>query len=86
MICRPRRRSPAIQAHKPIAELSVVLGAWFAVMQHGHNVAARKEILSKGSGLLRALCVNQRPDDLAFSDLNCQVVQLAHRSLAYTLD
>lgn len=54
-------------------------------MQHGHHVAAREEILSKGSGLLGALCVDQRSDDLVFADLNCQVVQLAHAFLAYTL-
>ena len=55
-------------------------------MQHCHHVAAREEILPKGSGLLGTVCMNQRPDDLVLGDLNCQVEQLAHAFLAYTLD
>ena len=87
MICRPWRWAPALQAHKPIAELSVVLGARFAVVQHRHHVAAGKEIPSKGPGLLSTHCVDQCPDDLVLRDLHCQVVELelAHSFLAYTL-
>lgn len=55
-------------------------------MQDGHHVAARKEVLSKGPGLLSTLCVEQRPDNLPLRGLNGQVEQLAHRFVAYTMD
>ena len=73
------------EVQESIAELLVDLSAWLTVMQHGHHVASRKEVLSKCPGLLSTLCVDQRPDDFALRDLNGQVEQLAHSFLAYTL-
>ena len=81
----PWRSAPAIQAHKPIAELSVDLSAGFAVVQHRHHVAAGKEVLSKRPGLFCTLCVYQRSDDLVLRDLNGQVEQLAQGFLPYNL-